>query len=145
MTKFKSVDSRGIVMGRLGYGCDLLEELTNVCKQSGIRLGKVEAIGAVRKACIGFYNQETREYQFHNINHPLEIVSLKGNVSLKDGEPFVHAHATLADDAGKTVGGHLAPGTVVFACEFSLEAFDGPTFNRCLDEETGLPLWSLSE
>jgi predicted DNA-binding protein with PD1-like motif len=143
MTEFKPVNSREIFMGKLSYGCDLLEELTNVSTERGVRLGRIEAIGAVQKARIGFYNQETRIYQFSSFNHPLEITKLVGNISLKDGNPFVHAHITLSDESGKSYGGHLATGTVVFACEFLLEAFDGPAFNRCYDEETGLPLWLI--
>jgi len=141
MTEFKPINSRKIVMGKLSYGCDLLEELTRVCTESGITLGRIEAIGAVQKARIGFYDQETRTYGFCTFDHPFEISNLIGNVSLKDGKPFVHAHLTLCDDDGKAFGGHLAPGTVVFACEFVIEAFDGPAFNRSPDEETGLPLW----
>ena len=143
MTEFELVHSREIVMGKLSCGCDLLEELTNVSTERDVRLGRIEAIGAVQKARIGFYNQETRIYQFNSLDHPLEITKLIGNISLKDGNPFVHAHITLSDESGKSYGGHLAPGTVVFACEFLLEAFDGPAFNRCFDEETGLPLWSI--
>ena len=143
MTEFKPVKSREIIMGKLGYGCDLLEELTNVATERGVRLGRIEAMGAVKKARIGFYNQESRTYQFHDFDHPLEITKLAGNISLKDGKPFVHAHITLSDESGKCYGGHLVPGTVVFACEFILEAFDGPDFNRRYDEETGLPLWSI--
>ena len=143
MAEFKSVESRETVMGKLSYGCDLLEELTNVCIERGVNLGRIEAIGAVQKACIGFYNQEIRTYQFSTINQPLEIANLVGNISLKDGNPFVHAHVTLSNEAGISYGGHLAPGTVVFACEFILETLDGPTFNRYPDEETGLPLWSM--
>jgi uncharacterized protein len=143
MTEFKVVHSGEIVMGKLGYGCDLLEELTHVVTERGVKLGRIEAMGAVQKARIGFYNQQTRTYQYNSFDHPLEITKLVGNISLKDGNPFIHAHVTLSDDSGKSVGGHLASGTVVFACEFLLEAFDGPAFNRCFDEETGLALWSI--
>ena len=73
----------------------------------------------------------------------MEIAQLSGNVLLKDGKPFVHAHITLVDDEGNTQGGHLGDGTVVFACEFILQLFKGPEFNREHDEQTGLPLWSL--
>ncbi|MDP6525934.1 MAG: DNA-binding protein [Kiritimatiellia bacterium] len=145
MTQFRPVKSREIVMGKLSCGCDLLEELTGICAESEISLGRVEALGAVQKARVGFYNQETRTYEFHELDRSLEIASLVGNVSLKDGKPFVHAHVTLTDETGKAWGGHLAPGTVVFACEFILEAFDGPAFKRGPDEETGLPLWSMKE
>jgi predicted DNA-binding protein with PD1-like motif len=143
MTEFQRVHSRDIVMGKLSCGCDLLEELTNVATERDVKLGRIEAIGAVQKARIGFYNQETRIYQFIALDHPLEITNLIGNISLKDGNPFVHAHIILSDESGKSYGGHLAPGTVIFACEFILEAFDGPAYNRCFDEETGLPLWSI--
>jgi uncharacterized protein len=143
MTEFKLVNHRETIMGKLSYSCDLLEELTNVSIECGAKLGRIEAIGAVQKARIGFYNQETRIYQFHSFDYPLEITKLVGNISLKDGNPFVHAHITLSDESGKCYGGHLAPGTVVFACEFLIESFNGPAFNRCFDEETGLPLWSI--
>jgi len=143
MTNFKAVTPKKIIMGKLSYGCDLLEELTKIATENGIRLGRIEAIGAVQKARIGFYNQAKHKYQFHLLNQPQEIVKLAGNISLKDGKPFVHAHITLADKLGKSCGGHLAEGTIVFACEFILEIFDGPEFIRCLDEETGLALWSL--
>lgn len=132
-------------MGKLRYGCDLLEAMTNLCTECKVRLGRIKAIGAVQKACIGFYNQKTRTYQFSALDHPLEITNLTGNVSLKDGAPFVHAHVTLADETGRSYGGHLAPGTVVFACEFILETFDGPAFHRRPDEQTGLMLWSMSK
>jgi len=137
------IKSRELFMGKLSYGCDLLEEITSVCQKENIRLGRIEALGAVQKAHIEFYDQQTREYRFLKLTQPLEITKLTGNISLKDGNPFVHAHVTLADETGKTFGGHLAPGTVVFACEFIIEAFDGPVFERGFDEETGLPLWSI--
>jgi predicted DNA-binding protein with PD1-like motif len=145
MTELESVKSRQIFIGKLRYGCDLLEELTKVAAERGVRLGRIEAIGAVQKARIGFYNQETRTYQFSSFDHAMEITTLAGSISIKDGNPFVHAHITLADTEGKAYGGHLAAGTIVFACEFLLEAFDGPVFDRRFDEETGLSLWAVSK
>jgi predicted DNA-binding protein with PD1-like motif len=143
MTEFISVAAKEIIMGKLSHGCDLLEELTNIAIKRGVKLGRIEAIGAVKKAHIGFYHQDIQEYHFKSFDQPLEITKLVGNISLKDDQPFVHAHITLADDSGKSFGGHLAPGTIVFACEFILEIFDGPALNRSLDQETGLLLWSI--
>jgi predicted DNA-binding protein with PD1-like motif len=137
--------SREIFIGKLSHGSDLLEEITDICRKENIRLGRIEALGAVQRARLGFYNQQTHEYQFHSIDQPLEITKLVGNVSVKDGNPFVHAHITLADRAGNALGGHLAPGTLVFACEIILEAFDGPILERGFDRVTGLPLWEISE
>jgi predicted DNA-binding protein with PD1-like motif len=145
MASIKKIKSREIFIGKLSHGGDLLEEITDICRKENIQLGRVEALGAVKRARLGFYNQQTHEYQFHVVDEPLEITKLVGNVSIKDGNPFVHAHITLADKKGNAYGGHLASGTVVFACEFILEVFDGPVLRRDFDETTGLPLWEMSE
>jgi hypothetical protein len=145
MAMIKKVKSRGIFIGKLGHGADLLGEMTDICRKENIQLGRVEALGAVQRARLGFYDQQTHEYQFIGVDQPLEITKLVGNVSIKDGHPFVHAHITLADKKGNAYGGHLAPGTVVFACEFILEVFDGPVLKRDFDETTGLPLWKMTE
>jgi len=145
MSIIKKVKSSRLLMGKLGHGSDLLEELTAICQKEDIRLGRIEAFGAVKRACLGFYDQQSREYRFLELDQPLEITTLVGNVSLKEGNPIVHAHITLANEAGKAYGGHLAPGTIVFACELSLECFDGPPFERGFDHETGLPLWSITD
>ena len=143
MAAIRQVTSRRVFVGRLRYGSDLLEELTEVCFQHDIRLGRVEVLGAVRKARCGFYDQQAHEYRFHEFNQPLELLQLIGNISLKDGKPFVHAHITLADETGKAFGGHLAPGTIVFAGEYVMEEFEGKPLERRFDEETGLQLWEF--
>lgn len=143
MAEYRNISMGKVIMGKLSYGRDLLEELTEICIHENINLGKVEAIGAVEKAVTGYYDQQTKEYQFLSMDQPMEILNLTGNVSIKEQKPFVHAHITLADEEGKAFGGHLAPGTIVFACEFILRAGEGPDFIRGMDEKTGLPLWSL--
>ena len=145
MAVFKEVIKTHVLMGRLRHGGDLLDEITEVCGQRNIKLGRIEAIGAVRKACIGFYDQEKREYGYINIDEPLEITNLTGNISIKDNSPFVHAHVTLADSTGRAYGGHLVQGTIVFACECAIEVMEGPAFERGFDRETGLSLWSIKE
>ncbi|MFP3980393.1 MAG: PPC domain-containing DNA-binding protein [Desulfobacterales bacterium] len=139
----KKISPQQVYMGKLQHGADLLEEITQTCTRENIRLGRIQAIGAVQRARLAYYNQKTREYRFFTIDQALEILNLSGNISIKDGDPMVHAHITLADDAGNAYGGHVAPGTVIFACEIVIEAFEGPAFERSFDAETGLPLWQL--
>lgn len=129
-------------MGRLGCGQDLIEAITAVCVSQDIRAGRILAIGAVQRARVGFYNQATRAYAFIDFEKPLEITALVGNVSIKDGSPMAHCHVTLMDEEGQAFGGHLAPGTIVFACELTIEEFSGAGFTRAPDDETGLPLWT---
>lgn len=134
-----------IIMGNLDVGLDLLEAFEGICQTHQIRVGHLQAIGAVRRACIGYYDQQKGEYQYQQIDRPLEISGLIGNISLKDGKPFIHAHLTLADRGGEVLGGHLAPGTEVFACEYLIQVFQGPEFNRTYHRPTGLTLWDSVE
>ena len=130
------------IMGRLAKGEDLLAALSKVAREHGITLGEVQAIGAVSQARVGFYHQEERQYYFLDLARPLEIASLIGNISVKDGEPMVHAHVTLSDGDGRAFGGHLAEGTLVFACEFALQEYQSATpLVRRMDDPTGLFLW----
>jgi uncharacterized protein len=130
------------IIGRLDRGEDLLSGLENCVRQHGITLGAVQAIGAVSQARIGCYDQAARKYNFLELARPLEITSLSGNISLSDGKTVIHAHITLADPDGRAFGGHLAEGTLVFACEFILQEYQSATpLGREPDDSTGLRLW----
>jgi len=130
------------IMGRLAKGDDLLLGLEKCAQDLGITLGEVQAIGAVTQARVGYYDQFARKYMFLTFPEPQEILTLVGNISIKDNQPFVHAHLTLADQEGRAFGGHLAEGTLVFACEFWIQEYSsGKSLVRHHDEETGLFLW----
>lgn len=128
-------------MGRLRHGEDLLAELNRVTRELQVTCGCVQAIGAVQQARLGFYDQQRRIYEYLTFEHALELTSLAGNISLKDGETMVHAHANLADKTGRVIGGHVAEGTIIFACEFTLQEWRGPAPIREFDPATGLFLW----
>jgi predicted DNA-binding protein with PD1-like motif len=71
-----------------------------------------------------------------------EIASCVGNISMKDGIPFVHAHAVLADQNGNIKAGHLLEGKV-FAAEVHLTELIGSKLVRKNDPVTGLSLWDI--
>jgi len=131
-----------IFIGRFEAGDDLLAELNGFCKQNDIKLGVFNLIGAVRNAKLGYYDQEKKAYTgCVELDKKLEISSCMGNVSIKDGEIMVHAHITLADMDGRAFGGHLMPGTEIFAAEFFIQELIGAELVRGKDGKTGLPLW----
>ncbi|MBC7337171.1 MAG: DNA-binding protein [Clostridia bacterium] len=131
-----------ISLVRLARGEDLWEALQRLARERGVRCGWVQFIGAVERAIISYYQQEERRYARLELLRPLEIAAGQGNVSLKEGVPFVHAHLCLADAAGRVFGGHLEPGTVVFAVEVLLQEVETASAPvRSYDAETGLFLW----
>lgn len=145
MALLRRMDVKERFIGRIEHDADLLEALGELCRKQDIRLGWFEGLGAARKGALSFYDQQTHEYRVMEIDRPLEITGLVGNISMKDGAPFVHAHVTFAEETGRTLGGHLAAGTIVFACEITIEVFEGPILERAFDETTGLSLWTLTE
>ncbi len=64
MTMWREIHSSRYLIGRLQHGSDLLDEVTRICKEENIQLGRVEALGAVSKARIAYYDQEARDYRF---------------------------------------------------------------------------------
>jgi predicted DNA-binding protein with PD1-like motif len=76
-------------------------------------------IGALSRAELGYYDQLSHEYGTFSLEEPVELASCYGNISMRDGRPFVHAHAVLSDRTGRTFGGHLTCGTI-FAAELYL-------------------------
>jgi predicted DNA-binding protein with PD1-like motif len=129
------------VVARLPYDGDLLAEIAQVADVHGMHNAELRAIGALQHARLAFYDQQAREYHEFAVDEPVELVSVLGNISRRDGATAVHAHAVLAGHLGGTIGGHVVPGCAIFACELILQELVGEDLERDYDEQTGLPLW----
>ena len=127
---------------RAKHGSDIIDYVTNVAKQQGIMTASFTAIGALKCAKLGFYDQEKHKYSETVLSSQQEIASCVGNISLKEGAPFVHAHAVLADLNGNTKAGHLLEGKV-FAAEVHLIELIGEKIVRRNDDVTGLSLLDI--
>jgi len=128
-------------VGNIPHGADLSESFNKIVIEEDIRVGKITAIGAVKQAVIGYFDQNTKEYKTIELDGGYEILNCTGNVSTRDRKLFVHAHITLGDKDGKVFGGHLMPGTKVFACEVIIDEFTGEDLIREKDRTTELFLW----
>lgn len=125
---------------RLDYGADIQDAITLICRRKKIKSAVVVFIGAVKRATVGWYDQKSKKYKKISISKPMEIVSGTGNISIKEGKPFLHAHISLSDKNGKLSGGHLFSPTPVFACEVFILKTD-EKLARKFDVRTGLFLW----
>ena len=116
----------------------VMATLVQFCKDQNIQNAKISGIGAVKDTEIGAYDIEQKKYIRNQFKHTWELVSFIGNVTLKDGNPFTHAHVVLSNHDMKTVGGHLFETTVAAVGEFFLRKFEGDAF-RVLNKDVGLP------
>jgi uncharacterized protein len=132
-----------IFLERLKYNDDLFLSIKDTFKRSNIKMGFFMAIGATRRANIGFYDQKEKVYKNQFIDEPAEIISCIGNVSEVDGDISIHGHINLGLKDGTTKGGHLLEGTSIFACEIIGIALEGEQLKRIHDDITGLKLWGL--
>lgn len=128
-------------VGRLPHGKDLIKSIGAFCGETAVSMATFSAIGAVTSVTLGAYDQKQQVYVTWSQEAPFEIASCTGNVSLKDGNPMVHAHIVLADMHGKTLGGHLFSDTILFAGEIDLLELTGEPMKRAFDPVTGLWLW----
>ena len=125
----------------LSHGEDLLSEVDKIVVKEDISLAVLSIIGALSSACFGYYDQNERKYNKIIKSGKYEIVSCSGNVSIKEGQPMVHAHILIGDEEGRTFGGHLMSPTIIFAAELHIQELDGEQLVREFDKTTGLFLW----
>ena len=118
----------------------VIENLTRHCKDKGIQNAVLAGLGAVSYIKCGYYDLGNREYHFKEYNGLFEVVSVSGNVILKDGQPFVHMHALFTNENNHAFGGHIEEMKVGVTLEVHVQKFEN-TLRREYDEgETGLYL-----
>ena len=97
---------RAIVL-RLGPGDELSQKLQELVEREQIEAGFImTCVGSLTQAQVRFADNPSPT----KLEGKFEIVSLVGTIA-KSG---THLHITLADEQGRTIGGHLKPGNLVY-------------------------------
>ena len=128
----------------LKKGEELHEQLNVVASERGLSSAWMNGVGGASSVTLGFYNPETREYQWQGFDEPLEIISLQGNLAIVDGEPFWHIHGTFGRSDYSTISGHVKRCVIGLTGEVSITPIDA-NLTRTYDDETGLNLISPAE
>ncbi len=127
---------------RLDAGEKIVETLLSLCERDGIGSGFFNGLGAVGEAELGHFDPSSNGYSWVKLSGSYEIVSLYGNITVVDGKPFIHTHASLGDKTFAVRGGHLREAVVSVICEVTLTRFKDD-IGRKKDEATGLFLLDL--
>jgi predicted DNA-binding protein with PD1-like motif len=131
------------IVARLDRGEEITEQVQRIAEAEHIRLGMVNALGAVDDFTVGVYNVPERKYYKNHFSGAYEIVSLHGNISEMDGKFYLHLHMSAGDEQGHVVGGHLNSARIAATCEMFITCLDG-TVERTKDEAvTGLNLYDF--
>ena len=116
---------QGYVM-RLDPGEEIVEQLTALVNRENVRLGSVSALGAAGDVTIGIFNTREKQYHSRRYQGDYEISALVGNVSRKEGEPYLHLHITIGNPVtGEVHAGHLTSAVISATLELFLQVWDG--------------------
>jgi predicted DNA-binding protein with PD1-like motif len=124
----------------LDTGDEILSSLKNFAKVEGLRGSSFHAIGALSRVELGWFNWGSKKYQTAvQLDEQVELLSLIGDVAIKDSEPQVHAHLVVGRADGTAHGGHLLSATVRPTCELILT--ESPLhLEKEIDPESGIAL-----
>lgn len=116
---------------RLKPDQDLRQSLKSFAQEQKIKAGFIlTAIGSLKQAKIRFANRDASTV----LTDKFEILSLNGTLA----NTGVHLHIAIADQAGKTIGGHLDDGCIIYTtAEIVIGASKEFSFIRTVDEQTG--------
>ena len=118
---------------RLDPGDEIVESLTKLCSREDIRLGSVTGLGAADHAVTGLYNVKEKQYYKTQFDGPMEITSLVGNITRKDGEVYLHLHINLCDETMQVKGGHLNECRISATSEIVVRSISGEVGRRVDD------------
>jgi len=121
----------------LKAGSKIPDDILAIAKKERVVTARVEAIGGVEEVRLAYFNRHARRYEEHDFKEFLEVTGILGNVTLKDGKPFLHIHGTFGRSDLSTLAGHVMTAKVFPL----LEVVITPTKNRALrkfDDGLGL-------
>ncbi|MGA9461418.1 MAG: PPC domain-containing DNA-binding protein [Terracidiphilus sp.] len=127
----------------LDTGDEILSSLKSVAQAEGLAGSSLKAIGALSDVVLGWFSWETKKYQtVVKLEEQVELISLIGDIALKDGDPQVHAHLVIGRMDGTAHGGHLLSATVRPTCEIVIT--ESPKhLQKEIDPESGIALIRL--
>lgn len=131
------------IVARLDKGEDINEQILKIAESEKIAFGCVSGIGATDDFTVGVFNLEKSDYETYRYTGNHEITALSGNISTKDGLPYVHLHISCGNKNGELVGGHLLKSRISLTCEIMIVIADIKA-DRKFDEEIGINRITLS-
>jgi hypothetical protein len=125
------------VVVRIDKGEELADSLKTICKKLDIKLGSIVGIGSTDKVTISLLNTKTKKYQSKEFTGDHEIASLVGNITMMNGEVYLHLHLTICNVEHKAIGGHLTSAIISATFEGIINIIEGQV-TREYNDDLGL-------
>jgi hypothetical protein len=122
------------VVVRIDKGEELVDCLKTICKKLDIKLGSIVGIGSTDKVTIGLLNTKTKKYQSKEFTGDHEITSLVGNITMMNGDVYLHLHITVGNVEHKAIGGHLTSAIISATFEGIIDIMEGIVIREYNDD-----------
>jgi predicted DNA-binding protein with PD1-like motif len=93
-------------------GDEAVAVLAEFARSERLAAAQVTAIGAFRRAVVGWFDRDVKDYRRIPIDEQCEVLSLIGDIATGEKGSVLHLHAVLGLSDGTTRGGHLLEGHV---------------------------------
>ncbi|HEX5420627.1 MAG TPA: DUF296 domain-containing protein [Gammaproteobacteria bacterium] len=105
-----------------GAGDEILSGLTELAEREHITSAYITGLGGLSTGMLGWGDPSNGAFKKVPIDKKCELVSLVGNISLRNGKPYVHLHGVVAFSDGSTKGGHVLEAHVAPIAEITVVA-----------------------
>ncbi len=138
--EYKKIENVYVV--RLDVGDEIIDSLTKLCCKENILSATIQGLGAVDDVTLGYYSTIEKKYFNNTFNQQFEMIALNGNITRKDGEPYLHLHIALSDENYTFFGGHLNRAVISITAEIFVTVFP-ETINRRVNSITNLNILDI--
>ena len=131
-----------VIALRLDKGDEIADSIFKVAEKEGVKCADISGIGATDDFTVGVFDIAKKEYEKYEFSGNHEINSVNGNITEKDGKPYIHLHITATGKDCKVVGGHLIKGVISLTGEIVIKVIDGKV-SREFDKNLGINRWKF--
>lgn len=130
-----------MLVAKLDDGEDFFESIENIMSEIDHKSAVlISGLGMLKNLRLGFYNRNTGDYEWDELNEPKELLSVKGSIT-KEGT--MHFHAQVSGKDHKVIGGHLDEAEVFNVTELTMLVFEEMELDRVRDENLDMDLLSV--
>ena len=144
--EYKKISGRFYL--RIDKNEDILQTVLSMCQKERIRSATFHGIGAFGQVRVATYIPEKDDFQDHEKEGMLELLSLDGNITHDEGgQIYEHAHAMFSylGEHGEICffGGHLKSAVVSYTAEIVIDPIPDAGIGRMTNPYTGITVWNL--
>lgn len=123
---------------------EVVQCVQRFARSQHLAASRFTAIGACRRVVLGYFEWERRDYRRNAFHRQLEVVSLVGDITLKDQGYQVRMHAVFGQENAGALAGHVLEAQVRPTLEIMLTETPAE-LRRQYDPDVGLALIEIPE